>query len=255
MSNLEQSPSGAAPAAGAAMLKARQITAEHGRIKVIHGVDLEVSSSEVLGLLGANGAGKSSLLGALAGTVRSSGSIVLDSRALDSEPAHRRADLGLAFVPEARRNTFNVLTTAENLDIGLQLTVPEKRAETLDFICELFPILRARSAVPAGMLSGGEQQMLAIGVALGRRPRALLLDEPTQGLAPAVFDILQEAMIRLRKTGVAIILAEQNLGFAARVVDRYIVLSQGRIVASGDRASMEDEERMSALYFGRDAAE
>jgi branched-chain amino acid transport system ATP-binding protein len=235
-----------------ALLDCSGITADYGRITVVHGIDLSARAGEVLAVLGANGAGKSSLLGAIAGVVRNSGSIRLDGHDLASVPAHRRASQGLAFVPEARRNIFRVLSIAENLEIGLQLTEPAHRAETLEFICELFPILRDRMSVPAGMLSGGEQQMLAIGVALGRRPRVLILDEPTQGLAPAIFDVLEAAMVRLRDLGVAVVLAEQNLSFAARVADRYIVLSHGKVAASGEADSMLDAERMSALYFGRE---
>jgi branched-chain amino acid transport system ATP-binding protein len=158
--------------------------------------------------------------------------------------------MGLAYVPEARRNVFRVMSTAENLEVGLSLAPRHERAEILDFICELFPILRDRMNVAAGMLSGGEQQMLAIGLALGRRPRVLLLDEPTQGLAPAVFDILEAALTRLRAAGVAILLAEQNLSFAARVASRYCILAHGEAVASGLRDSMDDLERISAIYFG-----
>jgi branched-chain amino acid transport system ATP-binding protein len=240
----------AQPPGDASLLLCKAVTAEYGRIRVLHGIDLELRAGEVLAVLGANGAGKSSLLGAISGSVKSTGSTELDGQAIDGLSPHRRATMGLAFVPEARRNMFRVLTTAENLDVGLQLIPATQRPETLAFICDLFPILKSRSDVPAGMLSGGEQQMLAIGMALGRRPRALLLDEPTQGLAPAVFDILERAMERLRETGVAILLAEQNLHFAARVAARYVVLLHGKVVASGDAEGMRNEARMSALYFG-----
>lgn len=233
------------------LLQCKGVTAEYGRIRVLHGIDLQLRAGEVLAVLGANGAGKSSLLGAIAGSVKNAGSTQLDDQSIGGLPPHRRATMGLAFVPEARRNMFRVLSTAENLEIGLQLIPAAQRSDTLAFICDLFPILQSRSGVPAGMLSGGEQQMLAIGIALGRRPRALLLDEPTQGLAPAVFDILERAMERLRETGVGILLAEQNLHFAARVAERYIVLSHGKVVASGDAEGMRDEARMSALYFDR----
>ncbi|HEY4198942.1 MAG TPA: ABC transporter ATP-binding protein [Devosiaceae bacterium] len=237
----------------ALLLDCSRVTADYGRITVVHGVDLQARGGEVLAVLGANGAGKSSLFGAIAGTVRGGGVIRLNGTDLSAVPAHRRASAGLAFVPEARRNIFRVLSVAENLEIGLHLGVPADRPATLDFIHSLFPILRDRRDVPAGMLSGGEQQMLAIGVALGRRPHVLILDEPTQGLAPTIFDVLQDAMARLCDLGVAVVVAEQNLSFAARVADRYFVLSHGRVVASGDASSMLDEERMSALYFGRTA--
>lgn len=237
-----------APDAG--LLACSGVSAEYGRITVVHGVDLTVAPREVLAVMGANGAGKSSLLGAIAGVVKNAGRIRLDGAELGPLPAHARAGRGLAFVPEARRNIFRALSTAENLEIGLRLTPPAARAETLAFICELFPILRERQALPAGMLSGGEQQMLAIGVALGRQPKVLLLDEPTQGLAPTVFDVLLAALARLRGRDVAVVLAEQNLGFSARVADRFVVLSHGLVVASGGSEAMHDEQTMSALYFG-----
>jgi branched-chain amino acid transport system ATP-binding protein len=238
----------------APLLEGRAVTGEYGRIQVLSGIDFEVSPGEIVAVLGANGAGKSSFLGALAGSVKSTGDVRLGDRRLTGLPAHRRARLGLALVPEGRRNIFRVVSAAENLEVGLSLTPRRERPEILEFICGLFPILRDRLAVAAGMLSGGEQQMLAIGVALGRRPRALLLDEPTQGLAPAIFDVLETALARLRAAGVAILLAEQNLSFAARVASRYFVLAQGATVASGQREEMTDVERMSALYFGTTAA-
>jgi branched-chain amino acid transport system ATP-binding protein len=234
----------------AVLLEGRAVTAEYGRIQVLSGVDFDVSPGEIVAVLGANGAGKSSFLGALAGSVKSTGDVRLGGERLTGLAAHRRAKLGLALVPEGRRNIFRVVSAAENLEVGLNLAPRHERAETLEFICGLFPILRDRLSVAAGMLSGGEQQMLAIGVALGRRPRALLLDEPTQGLAPAIFDVLETALARLRGAGVAILLAEQNLGFAARVANRYLVLAHGMTVASGHQVEMHDVAYMSSHYFG-----
>jgi branched-chain amino acid transport system ATP-binding protein len=237
----------------APVIECRDLTAAYGRIQVVSGVTLEAAAGEVLAIIGANGAGKSSLLGALSGTVRSTGSVQLGGRRLDGLSANQRALRGLAFVPEARRNIFRAMSTAENLEIGLSLQPRGDRAATLDLICELFPILRDRMAVSAGMLSGGEQQMLAIGVALGRNPRALLLDEPTQGLAPAVFDVLQVALARLQASGVALLLAEQNLAFTARVASRYVVLVHGQIAASGQGNEMADLEAISLTYLGHAA--
>jgi branched-chain amino acid transport system ATP-binding protein len=225
------------------------LTAAYGRIQVVSGVTLQAAPGEVLAVIGANGAGKSSLLGALAGTVRSTGLVQLGGQRLDGSSANQRATRGLAYVPEARRNIFRVMSTAENLEIGLSLQPRSARGATLDFICELFPILRERMAVPAGMLSGGEQQMLAIGVALGRNPRVLLLDEPTQGLAPAVFDVLQAALVRLQAAGMALLLAEQNLAFTARVATRFVVLVHGQIVGSGLGSEMTDLDAISLTYL------
>jgi branched-chain amino acid transport system ATP-binding protein len=153
-------------------------------------------------------------------------------------------------VPEARRNLFFTMSVRENLDIGLSLSPPAVRAETLDFVLNLFPILRERLPTAAGVLSGGEQQMLAIAVALGRRPEALILDEPSQGLAPAIFDILESAFTQLKKRNIAILLAEQNLAFASQVADRYIVISQGHTVAEGLQDEITNHDKIFAAYIG-----
>ena len=234
----------------ATVLECRGVQARHGRIRVVHGVDLAVRQGEVVVVLGPNGAGKSSLLGAIAGTVQGGGDIWLGGQALQSLGPHRRAASGLSLVPEARRNIFPTMSVAENLDIGLRLSRPEARGKIRDSLLELWPILRERARTAAGLLSGGEQQMLAIAVALGRAPDLLMLDEPSQGLAPAVFDALEHALDVLRGRGLAVLLAEQNLAFAARVADRFVVLSQGRIVGSGDREALQRHDAMAALYFG-----
>lgn len=232
-----------------AVLQARGVTSQYGQIQVVFGVDLEARPGEVLAILGPNGAGKSSLLGTLAGVVQGGGEQIVGKTSIDGLAAHRRAKLGLAFVPEARRNLFPSLSVGENLEIGLALSAPGAREDLKQSILALFPILAQRFSTQASMLSGGEQQMLAIGVALGRAPQVLMLDEPTQGLAPAVFDVLEGAFSRLKNSGLAILLAEQNLAFASRVASRYIVLSHGRIVSSGGREDLLDHDRISAAYF------
>lgn len=231
------------------VLRGRSITSQYGPIQVVFGVDLDVKPGEVLAVLGPNGAGKSSLLGTLAGTVQGGGEQTVGGISIGGLNAHRRARLGLAFVPEARRNLFPSLSVGENLEIGLSLSPPGAREALKRSILALFPILTQRFSTQASMLSGGEQQMLAISVALGRSPQVLMLDEPTQGLAPAVFDILEDAFSRLRQTGLAILLAEQNLAFASRVASRYIVLSHGQAVGAGGREDLADHDRISAAYF------
>jgi len=229
------------------------VTASYGRIRVVFGVSFAIGGGECLTVLGANGAGKTSLLGAISGIVRGTGQMLYRGADIAGMPAHRRARIGLSYVPEARRNLFATMSVRENLEMGLSLSPAEHRSEILDSIVELFPILRERMSTAAGMLSGGEQQMLAIAVALGRRPAVLILDEPSQGLAPAVFDVLQAAFSELKGRGLAILLAEQNLAFASKVSDRYIVISQGNVVSSGRREEIDDRNQIFAAYLGVNA--
>ncbi|MCC6247802.1 MAG: ABC transporter ATP-binding protein [Rubrivivax sp.] len=234
-------------------LHAQALTASYGRIRVVHGVDLELRPRELLVLLGPNGAGKSSLLGAMAGIVRSGGQLSLLGRSLAGLAAERRAGLGMAFVPERRGNVFSAMSVAENLELGLRLAPRERREAIRAHILELFPILTQRLDSPAGMLSGGEQQMLAIGMALGREPKVLLLDEPSQGLAPVIYDLLEEAFRRLCREGLSLLVAEQNLPLAARIADRYVVLSHGSLVAAGDPHELHGVDDLMALYTQAEA--
>lgn len=224
--------------------------ASYGRIRVVSGVDLSLHQGELVALLGPNGAGKSSLLGGLAGAVQSTGELSLNGEQVNRLPTHLRAARRMAFVPERRGNVFSSMTVAENLEIGLRLSPPEKREAIRSQVIELFPILRQRMHATAGMLSGGEQQMLAIGMALGREPDVLLLDEPSQGLAPVIFDLLENAFETLKRRGIAMLVAEQNLPFAARIADRYIVLSHGEVVAGGGKEDLQKHDDLLSAYLG-----
>lgn len=239
-----------APGAAIGALACDAVSAFYGRIQVVFDISLSVAPGECLAVLGANGAGKTSLQGAIAGTVRGSGRVVFDGKEISGLSAHRRASVGLSYVPEARRNLFSSMTVRENIDLGLSLSPASARDEILSFLLDMFPILKERMTTAAGMLSGGEQQMLAIAVALGRRPAALILDEPSQGLAPAIFDILERAFTELKKRNIAILLAEQNLAFAAQVADRYIVISHGHKIREGDKEEIGDHEKIFAAYMG-----
>lgn len=230
----------------------RNLTAFYQRVQVLHGVDFDVGAGQVLALLGANGAGKSSLLGALAGLVSSRGSIRIMNRELAGVPAHVRAKSGIALVPEVRGNLFPAMTVEENIEVALRDLRKSDAAALQEEIHNMFPILQERANAQCGMLSGGEQQMLAVALALGRQPKVLLLDEPTQGLAPAVFDILQRAFDALKAKGLAIVLAEQNLPFAARCADDFVVLAGGRVSLRGKGAELQDQERLMAAYMGKD---
>jgi branched-chain amino acid transport system ATP-binding protein len=228
-------------------------SAFYGRIQVVFGVSLAIAPGECVAVLGPNGAGKTSLLGAIGGTVRATGETRFNGDDIGRLSAYRRARVGLSYVPEAHRNLFPSMSVRENLDMGLSLSPQPVRPEILHFIVHLFPILKSRMATAAVMLSGGEQQMLAIAIALGRRPTVLLLDEPSQGLAPAVFDILESAFTELRQRRIAVLVAEQNLSFASQVASRYIVLSGGRIVATGGKDDLTDHDRIFAAYLGFEA--
>lgn len=234
------------------VLSCRGLDVAYGRASVCHDIDLALCTGRLTALLGPNGAGKSSLLAALAGIRldgrRWNGEVTLGEERIEKVSADARAGIGVAFVPEGRGNIFGGLTVEENLRLGLR-QLGSHREETLQLILDLFPPLSGRLDATAGMLSGGEQQMVAIGMALARRPKALLLDEPSQGLAPAVLDILVEAFDRLRETGLAILLAEQNQTFAAALADDFLVLAHGEIVAAGGAEDLERRDEIAAAYL------
>ncbi len=239
-----------AAADGAVAITCKNISARYNRIFVVRGVSFEVHSGELLAILGPNGAGKSSMLGAIAGTVSGGGEVDVGGRNIGRMGAAARASQGISFVPEQRGNIFPTMSVHENIEVGLRLLEPEARDEQRDFIFGMFPILKERGKAAAGVLSGGEQQMLAIGMALGRRPEVLLLDEPSQGLAPAVFDTLEQAFSTLKSKGLALLLAEQNVPFAGRVADRYMILSQGSIIRSGGRDELGDPDDIADAFMG-----
>jgi branched-chain amino acid transport system ATP-binding protein len=231
-------------------LTTRGLSARYGRIEVCRGIDLAVETGELLLLLGPNGAGKSSLLGALSGSVSSSGEVIVSDRPLHNRSAAQRARLGMSLVPEGRRNIFGPLSVVENLQLGLRLLSAERRADMLKWLFGLFPVLQERRLQQASLLSGGEQQMLAIAMAVARRPAVLLLDEPSQGLAPVVLDQLVAAIGGLRTLGLMIVLAEQNVSFAARLADRFVVLQGGEIHARGNKADLADRHALVAAMMG-----
>jgi branched-chain amino acid transport system ATP-binding protein len=227
-----------------------KLTARYGRLQVCRDISLRAARGEFLVVLGPNGAGKSSLLGAIAGTVAASGRVSVNGRALEHSGANQRACGGIALVPEGRRNLFMPLTMEENLRLGLRLLPKAERPAMREQLHAMFPILRNRPNQPAGMLSGGEQQMLAIAVALARRPSVLLLDEPTQGLAPVILVELVRAIRALRSMGLTLVLAEQNHRFAAQLADRFLVLQSGEIVDEGKGCELDDVQRIAAAMIG-----
>jgi len=215
------------------MIEVRGLTAAYGRAQILFGLDFRAQSGEVLVLLGRNGAGKSTTLKSLMGLVPSrGGEIRLQGERIDALPAHRIARCGLGYVPEDRR-IFTDLTVRENLEVGRLPPRPGAEPWTPDRLFRLFPNLAPMQSRLGARMSGGEQQMLAIARTLMGNPRALLLDEPAEGLAPIVVEQLAAAIRALKSAGLCIVLSEQNLRFARLVADRACLLERGRIRASG----------------------
>jgi branched-chain amino acid transport system ATP-binding protein len=210
------------------MLQVSGIDAWYGDVQVLRDLSLSVATGEVLCMLGRNGAGKTTALKAIMGLVRPrSGSIRLDGLELTSLPAHEVPKQGIAYVPQGRR-LFADLTVAENLEIGLMARGQRRGQDTLERVLALFPILRERMRQRSGTLSGGEQQMLAIARALCVEPKALLLDEPTEGLMPAMIATIRDCVRELRGQGVAIVLVEQRVDAVLPVADRVAFIENGR---------------------------
>jgi branched-chain amino acid transport system ATP-binding protein len=229
------------------MLELRGIEVSYGRIKVVHGVDLRVGQGEVVGMIGPNGAGKSSILRSICGLVRpTAGETVFEDRVLNGMAPERIARLGLGLVPEGR-HIFKTLTVAENLRLGAQGSSDAWVEQTLT----RFPILRERGSQRADRLSGGEQQQLAIARALLGRPKLLILDEPSLGLAPKMIDVIYELLQSLREEGVTMLLVEQNAARTVAFSDRCVVLSTGKIRAQGTRQELQGNPDVLRAYLGR----
>ncbi|HEX4974973.1 MAG TPA: ABC transporter ATP-binding protein [Pseudomonadales bacterium] len=233
------------------MLDVSDLHIAYGGIRAVQGIDFHVKAGELVALIGANGAGKSSTLNCLAGLIRPvQGQITLAGETLAQLPAHQRVQRGLALVPEGR-GLFPRLTVRENLNMGGFSRQRDAQFQTdLDEIYALLPRLAERRHQLAGTLSGGEQQMVAIGRALMSRPRMLLLDEPSMGLAPLLVEQIVNTIQRIVKTGVAVLLVEQNAHLALQISQRAYVLESGRISLSGDAAVLQQDERVRKAYLG-----
>ncbi|MFM8981076.1 MAG: ABC transporter ATP-binding protein [Planctomycetia bacterium] len=234
------------------MLRVDGLEVAYGAVRALAGVSLEVRAGEIVTLVGSNGAGKSTTLRAISGLVPvRSGSITLEGRSLVGLPADRIVALGVAHSPEGRR-VFTRLSVRENLEMGAYLRRDRAEvAQSLERAFTLFPRLREREAQAAGTLSGGEQQMLAIARALMSRPRLLLLDEPSLGIAPLLVQEIFREVVRInRETGTAILLVEQNAYAALGIAHRAYVLETGRIVLEGDAAQLRDHPQVKAAYLG-----
>ncbi len=233
------------------MLEVEGLSAGYGRAQALWDIHLTTGSGEIVAILGPNGAGKTTLVNTIMGIIRPwTGSILLDGVDLTSIPPHQVSAQGVALVPEGRR-IFPKMSVAENLAVGAYGTeARQSHDETVAWVHEIFPRLSERSSQIAGTLSGGEQQMLAISRALMAKPRLLLLDEPSLGLAPIIVHSIFDVLRQINASGVSILLVEQNAAEALDLASRGYVLEEGRIVQEGAAADLEGDERLRRAYLG-----
>ena len=236
-----------------ALLTVQSLQVQYGAVQAVRGIDLDVREGEIIALLGANGAGKSSTLNALVGLApASAGRITFRGQDVTGSAPERFASLGMTLSPEGRR-VFGTLSVQENLLMGAYSMRDKAEVKTaFERVFDLFPILRERREQFAGTLSGGQQQMLAVGRALMSNPRLLLLDEPSLGLAPKIVEQVFELITVLRKQGVTMVVVEQNVSMALEVADRGYVMASGRIAASGAAAELRNSDTLQAAYLGAD---
>lgn len=234
------------------MLKIENLNVSYGGIKALQSIDLEVPEGKIVTLIGANGAGKSSLLRTISGLVKAeSGSIKVNQKEIAGLPIHKICKEGIALSPEGRR-VFSDLSVKENLKIGAYLRKDTKEIEKdLEWVYSLFPRLQERSWQYAGTLSGGEQQMLAVGRALMSRPKLLMLDEPSLGLAPLIVQQIFSIIQDINKAGVTILLIEQNANMALKIADLAYVIETGHIVLKGSGEELLQNETVREAYLGK----
>ena len=232
------------------MLRFEQVHCHYGAVEALHGVSLEVRRGEIVTLIGRNGAGKTTMLMTLCGKPRvSGGRILFEERDVSAMRTHEIMRLGMAISPEGRR-VFSDLTVLENLKMGAFFADRAAIEDGVAHVFELFPRLKERASQRAGTMSGGEQQMLAIGRALMSKPRLLLLDEPTLGLAPLIIAQIFDIIRKIRDAGMTVFLVEQNAHKALGIADRAYVLENGRIVMTGSGAELLSDESVRNAYLG-----
>ncbi len=233
------------------LLEVRNLRVHYGKVEAVKGVSLQLGQSQIITLIGANGAGKSSILKAISGLVRpSSGEVHYEGRRIDGQPANRVVGMGIVTVPEGRR-LFKLMTVRENLRLGAYLDRDATRiAQGIEEVFERFPILREKQNQPSGKLSGGQQQMVAIGRALMARPKVLLMDEPSLGLSPKMIDEIAELITELRASGLSIVLVEQNANLALQLSDHGYVLETGSIALEGPSSQLLSDPQVGRAYLG-----
>jgi branched-chain amino acid transport system ATP-binding protein len=233
------------------VLEVENIEVSYGPLAVLHGVSLSVGHGEIVALVGPNGAGKSTLLKAIAGLlVPRGGSIRWEGKRLDTEPPERIVERGVALVPEGRR-LFSRMSVRENLELGaFTRRAEEARREQIERIYTIFPRLREREQQLAGLLSGGEQQMLALGRALMSLPRLLLLDEPSLGLAPRIVESIFSILAELHRSGMSLLIVEQSVHAALALAQRAYILEGGKMVGTGEAQTLLKDDHVRAAYLG-----
>jgi branched-chain amino acid transport system ATP-binding protein len=232
------------------MLAVENLVSRYGRIEALHDVSLAVEKGEIVTIVGSNGAGKTTLLRAISGVQPvAQGTVMFEGTPIHRLAAHARVRLGIAQVPEGRQ-IFAPLSVEDNLRLGAWTRRGESAAADIEAVYAMFPVLGERKGSPGGSLSGGQQQMLAIGRALMAKPRLLLLDEPSMGLAPLLIEQIFRAIATLRDQGVTILLVEQNVTAALAIADRAYVIETGRIVLSGSGAAIAADPRVQEAYLG-----
>ena len=233
------------------MLTLSSVTAGYGSVPAVRDLSIAVGEGEAVGLLGANGAGKSTTLRAISGLVRASaGTITFRGKNINSLPPYKIAELGIAHVPEGRQ-VIPELTVKEKLEIGAYVPIAKaERSRTLDLVFSIFPVLAERRKQLAGTMSGGEQQMLAVGRGLMMKPRLLMLDEPSLGLAPVVTDATFAKIQEIHAMGTAILLVEQNVARALALVQRAYVLESGKVTLHGTSGELTRNKQVQAAYLG-----
>lgn len=233
----------------APLLNVTQLNAWYGRAQVLFDVDLEVRDGEVVALMGRNGAGKSTTMKAIMGLLASrSGRIELAGERIDRLEAFRISRAGIGYVPEDRR-IFTELTVLENLDVGRRPTRPDAPSWSVQRLFELFPNLAAMPDRQGGRMSGGEQQMLSVARTLMGNPRLVLLDEPSEGVAPVIVEQMASMIVELKKQGLSVLLSEQNVAFASAVCDRAYVLEKGQVRFAGTMADLDADEAVRRQYL------
>ena len=234
-----------------ALLEIKDLEVNYGVIKAIKGVSFDVNEGEIIALIGANGAGKTTILHTITGLIQAKkGSIVLDGKGLTKTPPHKIVSMRMAHVPEGRR-IFQQLSVLENLKLGAYTRKDKSEiASTLKMVYERFPRLEERKNQVAGTLSGGEQQMLAMGRALMSKPRIILMDEPSMGLSPLLVSEIFDIIKVINESGTTVLLVEQNAKKALSIADRAYVLETGKITLSGDAKDLINDESVKKAYLG-----
>jgi branched-chain amino acid transport system ATP-binding protein len=233
-----------------ALLEVRDIRTRYGSIEALKGISLTVDAAEVVTLIGSNGAGKSTTLRSISGlTPASAGTIMFGGEDITRVPAHEIVGHGIALAPEGR-HCFSRMTVRENLELGAHQRRGPGIAADFKRVYELFPLLKERDRQKAGTMSGGEQQMLAIGRALMARPKLLMLDEPSLGIAPLVVQRIYQTIAEINSSGVAILLVEQNANYALDAASRGYVLETGRVALANDSASLRNDPEVQRAYLG-----